>query len=142
MDIKEVFLTWGNSLGSQNTWKRYHSSVELYCEMVFGKKPAELTEQDLKGLLYSDTINKFVKPLRDRGIKDTTIKGHLIAMRSYVKMIRREKIFSGIDFNLLMIDALVLDHVSVRDTQHHEAMSLEELQNGCVISLINRLRRI
>ena len=61
-------LTWKNSISSPNTLKKYTGSVEIYCGMVFGKKPDELTRDDFKNLRYSDTINKFVKPLRDKDI--------------------------------------------------------------------------
>ena len=72
-DILVAYLTWKNSINSPNTLKKYTGSVEIYCNMVFGKKPDELTRDDFKNLRYSDTINKFVKPLRDKDIKDSTI---------------------------------------------------------------------
>ena len=98
-DMTAVFLTWNNSLSSQNTIKRYDTSVKLFCKMVFNEEPTEINSTDLKRLRYSDTINKFVKPLRDKRVKDSTIKSHLIAMRSFVRMIRREKIYRNVDFS-------------------------------------------
>lgn len=127
--MRDVYLTWHNSLKSVNTIRKYKVSVDMYCEMVFGKKPYELTEADLKGLRYSDTINKFVSPLRNKGVKDSTIKGHLIAMRSLIKMVRREKIFKGINFGDLNDYVLKVDSLSTRDTKHHAALSLSELDD-------------
>ena len=80
--MEELFETWINTLSSVNTKKKYSKSVELYCEMVFSKKPTELTKEDLVDLKFSDTVNKFVKPLQDSGVKDSTIKSHLTAMQS------------------------------------------------------------
>ena len=78
-DILVAYLTWKNSINSPNTLKKYTGSVEIYCNMVFGEKPDELTRDDFENLRYSDTINKFVKPLRDVvcKIKLEKIKSHL-----------------------------------------------------------------
>lgn len=127
--MSDVYLTWNNSLSSINTMKKYNVSVRLYCEMVFNKGPRELTQQDLSNLNYGDTINKFVSPLREKGVKDSTIKSHLTAMRSFVKMIRREKIFDGVDFSEINNYMLTVDTLSTKDTKHHEAISLEELKD-------------
>ena len=116
-------------LTSANTMKKYNLSVKLYFHMVLGKEPYDISESDLKNLSYGDTVNKFVTPLRNKGVKDSTIKSHLIAVRSFVKMIRREKIFSGIDFGELSSYVLTVESLSTRDTKHHAALSLSELND-------------
>lgn len=126
-DMTAVFITWNNSLSSQNTIKRYDTSVKLFCKMVFNEEPTEINSTDLKRLRYSDTINKFVKPLRDKRVKDSTIKSHLIAMRSFVRMIRREKIYRNVDFSDLETYVLKVDNLANRDIHHHSPMSLKEL---------------
>lgn len=50
-DILVAYLTWKNSINSPNTLKKYTGSVEIYCDMVFGKKPDELTRDDFENLL-------------------------------------------------------------------------------------------
>lgn len=127
LDMQDVCLTWGNSLRSHNTYRSYMVSANLFCKMVFNKEPKDLTEEDLKELRYSDTLNKFVKPLRDKGVKDSTIKTHLTAMRSMIKIVRRERIFPDLDFTAITSDALSSNMLSTRDVEHHEAMSLKEL---------------
>ena len=76
--MKDVFITWNNSLTSANTMKKYNLSVKLYFQMVLGKEPYDISESDLKNLSYGDTVNKFVALLRNKGVKDSTIKSHLI----------------------------------------------------------------
>lgn len=127
VDMSDVFLTWGNSLKSRNTYKAYNKSVKLFCNLVFDKEPQLLTKENLLSLRYSTTLNHFVIPLRDRGVKDSTIKSHLTAMRSYVKMMRREKLFSELDYSTIIEDALTIKELNSKDVEHHEAMSLEEL---------------
>lgn len=127
--MKYVWLTWSNSLRSGNTYRAYINSVDLYCNMVFGKKPVEITQDDLGRLRFSTTLNKFVKPLRDRHIKDSTIKSHLTAVRSFVKAIRREKLFPDLDFTAVVSDALSSSMLVTRDVEHHEAISLKELKS-------------
>lgn len=72
--MSDVYLTWNNSLSSINTMKKYNVSVRLYCEMVFNKGPRELTQKDLSNLNYGDTINKFVSPLREKGLRILQLK--------------------------------------------------------------------
>lgn len=127
--MEELFETWINTLSSVNTKKKYSKSVELYCEMVFSKKPTELTKEDLVDLKFSDTVNKFVKPLQDSGVKDSTIKSHLTAMRSFVKTMRRERVFEGVPFAELTKDVLTVETLKNRDTDHTEAISLKDLDN-------------
>lgn len=127
MDMVTVFLTWSHSLSSKNTYKSYVSSVNTYCNMVFNKDAIDLTEEDLANLHYSDTINKFVRPLRKRGVKDSTIKRHLIAMRSLLKMMRREKIYPKVNYSELMNFVVTVDNLKTKDVHHHDAISLKEL---------------
>lgn len=128
-DMSTIYITWNNSFSSKNTIKKYNTSVKLFSRMVFQKAPTEITEADLEGLRYSDTINKFVKPLRDKGVKSSTIKSHLIAMRSLVKMIRREKIYPNVNFSDLESYILTVDNLADKDVRHHLPISLQELQN-------------
>lgn len=127
VDMNAVYETWKNSFGSVNTIKKYTSSVLLYCDLVFKKQPSEITIDDLCNLNYGDTINKFVNVLRQRGVKDSTIKSHLTAMRSFVKMMRREKVFEGLNYGELTANVLTVDNLSTRDIEHHAAISREEL---------------
>lgn len=124
-----VYITWNNSISSVNTIKRYNTSVKLFCKMVFGKEPTEINEADLKGLRFSDTVNKFVKPLRDKGTKDSTIKSHLIAVRSFIRMIHREKIYPEVNFSELEKYALTVDNLNNRDVHHHSPLSIKELHD-------------
>lgn len=127
LDMQYAWLTWGNSLRAYNTYRSYMASANLFCRMVFNEEPKDLTEEDLRGLRYSDTLNKFVKPLRDKEVKDSTIKSHLTAMRSLIRIVRRERIFPDLDFTSITSDALSSNMLSTRDVEHHEAMSLKEL---------------
>ena len=126
-DILVAYLTWKNSISSPNTLKKYTSSVEIYCNMVFGEKPDELTRDDFENLRYSDTINKFVKPLRDKDIKDSTIKSHLIAMRSYLNIIRKEKIFPGLNMSSISNDVFKVQSLGMNNVEHYEPISLTDL---------------
>ncbi|WP_323075245.1 site-specific integrase [Limosilactobacillus reuteri] len=92
-EMINVYQTWINSLASANTIHKYTSSVTLFSNMVFKKKTTEISEFDLVHLRYSDVLNKFVTPLKENDIKGSTIKGHLIAVRSLMKMIKKEGIY-------------------------------------------------
>lgn len=128
IDVSSVYQTWINSLSSENTIKKYKSSVTLFCSMVFQKEPETIEQYDLFHLRFSDVLNKFVTPLKQAGVKDTTIKGHLIAVRSYIKMINREKIFRDIDYTNLLNYVLTDKSLKTNDVKHHEAISKEELE--------------
>ena len=131
--MSEVFSTWLMSMASENTKAKYRSSVTLFSEKVFGKKPGEITEEDLNTIRYRDTINKFVNPLKKAKVKDSTIKAHLTAMKQFVKAMSRDRIFNdSVDYNDLLINVLNVTTLKTNDIKHHETLSvneLEELQN-------------
>lgn len=127
-DVKKLYATWLESLSSENTRKKYSGSVSLVSKMVFGKDVQELTEKEFIDVRYSDVIGKLITPLKNKGVKDSTIKAHLAAMRSLLKMLGREKLFTTVDINELRNSVFTVDSLSNRDVQHHEAISLQDLQ--------------
>ena len=126
-EMINVYQTWINSLASANTIHKYTSSVTLFSNMVFKKKPTEISEFDLVHLRYSDVLNKFVTPLKENDIKGSTIKGHLIAVRSLMKMIKKEGIYDKANIDDLNNYVLTDKTLKTNDVKHHEAISLEEL---------------
>lgn len=127
--IENTFETWKNSFSSENTSRNYETSVVKFSEMVFDKQPVWWTANDLKSLNYEKVINSFVEPSRASGVKDSTIKRDLTAVRSLVKMIERTETFSDedIDFAKLQTSILRVDTLSMRDTEHYNAISVSEL---------------
>ena len=127
--IENTFETWKNSFSSENTSRNYETSVMKFSEMVFDKQPVWWTANDLKSLNYEKVINSFVEPSRASGVKDSTIKRDLTAVRSLVKMIERTETFSDedIDFAKLQTSILRVDTLSTRDTEHYNAISVSEL---------------
>lgn len=127
-EMHEVYLTWINSLATANTIHNYKTSVTLFSKMVFDKEPVEISEYDLNHLRFSDVLNKFIAPLREKDIKDSTIKGHLIAVRSLMKMIKKEGIYKSVNIDDLNNYVLTNKSLKTNDVKHHEAISREELE--------------
>ncbi len=124
-EMHEVYLTWINSLATANTIHNYKTSVTLFSKMVFNKEPVEISEYDLNHLRFSDVLNKFIAPLREKDIKDSTIKGHLIAVRSLMKMIKKEGIYKSVNIDDLNNYVLTNKSLKTNDVKHHEAISRE-----------------
>lgn len=127
--MSEVYSTWLMSMASKNTKSKYSISVSLFCDRVFGKKPEELNEEDLMAVRYRDTISKFVNPLKKLGVKDSTIKSHLTAMRQFVKAMSRDRIYSKkVDYNDLLFNVFNVTTLKNNDVKHHETLSVNELE--------------
>lgn len=125
----EVYSTWLMSMASENTKTKYRISVNLFCDKVFGKRPSELSSEDLTTVRYRDTISKFVNPLKKASVKDSTIKSHLTAMRQFIKAMSRDRIYSDIvDYNDLLFNVLNVTTLKVHDVKHHETLSVNELE--------------
>ncbi|MCC4466745.1 hypothetical protein [Limosilactobacillus reuteri] len=124
----EVYKTWLMSMASLNTQRKYQGSVTMFCDMVFGKKPEDITSDDISSIRYRDTITKFVQPLKDKGVKDSTIKAHLTAMRQLVRMMSRNHIYNdSVDYSDLIANVLNVDTLKTNDKEHHETLSEKEL---------------
>lgn len=127
--MSEVYSTWLMSMASNNTRSKYRISVCLFCEKVFGKKPEEINQEDLTTIRYRDTISKFVTPLKKAGVKDSTIKSHLTAMKQFVKAMSRDRIFDGnVNYSDLLINVLNVTTLKTNDVKHHETLSVHELE--------------
>lgn len=127
-ELTKAIDSWVNSYQSENTRIKYTQALDDFSTMVFNKKPSQLTQEDLVGISYSATVNKFVEPLRGSGIKDSTIKLSLTAVRQFMKVLRRDKVFDGVDYNYINEDCLTVN-LKNNDVNHHEALSLEELKD-------------
>lgn len=125
---QEYYQSWLNSLKSSSTKREYSKNVNRYCLMVLGKEPIKITREDLINLKYNDTIDKYITPAKEKGNKDSTMKAVLASMRSFIDFLERVKAFDGVDYSYLQKYVLRVDSLTARDTKHHEAISIEELE--------------
>ncbi|PWT35106.1 integrase [Limosilactobacillus reuteri] len=125
----EVYNTWLMSIASKNTKAKYTISVRLFCNMVFAKKPEDVNKEDLITVRYRDTINNFVNPLKKDGVKDSTIKAHLTAMRQFVKAMSRDHLYDNdVNYSDILNNILNVTTLKTNDVKHHETLSVNELE--------------
>lgn len=131
METKEVYKTWLEAKKSEKTREKYEKSVNLFCEMLFQKKAYEISERDLQNLSYSGekgVYGNFIKPLRAKGNKDSTIKSHYTAVMSYFTALSRDEVFDNVNLDKIKKTALNSVDLDAKDGGHYESIAKEEVE--------------
>lgn len=126
--MESVHTAWIQSLSSKNTKKKYYASVETFFDEVFGLTPKELTKENFEQLSYSLVISRFVQPLKEKGVKESTIKAHLAAVRSFMNAVEREEIFPDVNFAKIIKLSLTIKSLKAKDAKATEPISESELK--------------
>lgn len=126
--MDNVYIAWVQSLSSENTKKKYRASVEIFFDEIFDLTPKGLTKENFEQLSYSLVISRFVQPLKEKGVKESTIKAHLAAVRSFMNAVEREEIFPDVNFDKIIKLSLTIKGLKAKDTKATESISESELK--------------
>ena len=85
-------------------------------------------KENFEQLSYSLVISKFVQPLKEKRVKESTIKAHLAAVRSFMNAIEREEIFPDVNFDKIIKLSLTIKSLKAKDTKATEPISKSELK--------------
>lgn len=130
--VKEVYKDWLGAKQSLATRKKYQSSVTLFCKMMFNKAADDIDEKDLAGLRYAGSngvYGNFIKPLRKKGNKDSTIQSHYTAVMSYFNALSRDGAIYKVNIDNIKKNALSSIDLSTKDGGHYENITKEEVEN-------------
>lgn len=124
--VEEIYNTWLEAK-SENTRKAYDMKVKEFFKLVIDKEPSKITEEDLNDLTYPIVYANYIRVMKDRGIKEKTINGYIVRVRSYLTALERADIFD-INFSKLKDNVLYSGDLNKSDGGHNEAISTSELK--------------
>lgn len=116
-DVYESFVR-NHYRNSKKTGEEYSRRVEEFSTLVFNKPIRFVTPEELTSLKSVDIENLFVQTLEENGNSKSTIKTKLNSIRSFAKELAK---------NDISINPSIFDFKIKSTTNHHEALSKEEL---------------
>ena len=125
--IHKAYINFIDTRKSTQTKVKYTRIINDFMIKMFNKKIIDVSREDLASLKYSIVYQKFIKPERSRGIKDSTIKISLNIISSFFDFVDKEEIFPEID--LLKVRARCFNSNSLEnDIEHIRPMSKKDLE--------------
>ena len=125
--VKSSYQTWIDSRKSKNTKQNYAKASNDFMQKLFNKNADEITAEDLNSMSYSMVFDNFIKPYRDNGSKDSTIKNYLFAVNSFLSILERDSVFPEVNFKKIKKDYTSTRELNQKDCKHIELLTEKEI---------------
>lgn len=132
---EDVKASWLNSR-SEATKTAYQANVPEFFEMVLDKDMMEVTEEDINNLDKGKFYAKYIDVLKDNGLKNSTVKTKIAALKSFFKELSSYPEYQEINFNFLNNVLFSVKNLK-DDTVNHTVMTEKDF-NDMYVFLKNK----
>lgn len=129
-----VLNTWINRSRSEATKSNYESNTKEFFDIFFNKDIKEITADDLMSIKPMDIDTKYKDVLKNKGMKDATIKYKIGIVSQFMNKLKINKVFDNVDFDYIIQESLN-DSDLKNDSEKRKRMSklqLKEFQEWLV----------
>ena len=123
--VKDVYSTWLTRQASDETVKSYEITAKEFAELMFNKTVEELDVNDFKKISPHSVTENYEKKLREKGLKNSTIKYRLGVVSQFVRKIQINQVFDDVNYGLILDEALSDKHIK-SDTEHTRPMTIKD----------------
>lgn len=109
-EVKRVYDFWLKN-SSENSRSNYSRIIPQFCEMVWGKEVEEINANDIDDLERAVVYERYVEPLKEQGMKNSTVMTYVYNVRSFIGELRDNRVFrdEGVDYDHCISTALSID---------------------------------
>ncbi|MGK4127013.1 site-specific integrase [Limosilactobacillus vaginalis] len=91
-DLKDVYLNWICSLNSQATIHRYKVALNRFSTSIWSRKVYEVEIAEWESITPQIVSESFLEPIKETGVKLSTISGYFSAVRSYLTFLNQSEL--------------------------------------------------
>lgn len=91
-DLQDIYLQWICSLKSPATVHRYKVALDRFSSFIWQCKPYEVEMIKWQELSRQIVSESFLEPIKETGVKLSTISGYFSAVRSYLAFLNRSEL--------------------------------------------------
>lgn len=105
LTAEKIYLNWIQQV-SDNSKSSYSRIIPQFLDMALHSDITSITDDKLESLTPSDIYERYVSKLRLMGYKDSTIANYISVVRSFIRELEENRMFSDIDYKYLKETAL------------------------------------
>lgn len=131
--VYEIFI----SMQAARTKEKYQRVIPQFFQMMCGKLMQEIQANDLDSISRMDVQEKYFKPLKDKGFKNSTLRNYASIVKSFLSELEKNEVFYDQAYTgYKKLREVALDTTRLKDdTENRKTMSedgYEALHNWLV----------
>lgn len=119
--VYDIFI----SMQTARTQEKYQRVIPEFFQMVCGKLMQEIKANDLDSISRVDVQEKYFKPLKDKGFKNSTLRNYASVVKSFLSELEKNEVFYDQAYTgYKKLREVALDTTRLKDdTENRKTMS-------------------